>query len=239
LWSSDKPEIEPAVSPDGKSVAYTIAQENKFEIWTVGIDGQNATFRTLGREPRFARNGYQLVYTHTDLNGNDDIWEIDMRNDSAERLTDAEEIDVTPDRSPDLRTIAFSSTRGGPTAIWTIPSSGGKRFKINESGYAPRYSPDGRSILYWDRLALWTMDPDGRNSRQVSANLPEPILGVWSSKGPAFFMNGEIRTAGETLFRSQDRPIWPRFDILPDGRFVIAPIDMLETGLWAIDLTYR
>ena len=33
--------------------------------------------------------------------------------------------------------------------------------------------------------------------------------------------------------------IWPEFDVLPDGRFVIAPINIRETGLWAIDLTYK
>jgi hypothetical protein len=27
--------------------------------------------------------------------------------------------------------------------------------------------------------------------------------------------------------------------MLPDGRFVLAPIDIRETGLWAIDLTYK
>lgn len=237
--ASEKIEFEPAISPDGKLVAYTIAQDNKSEIWTVNIDGKNAAFRTLGREPRFARNGYQIIYTHTDLSGNDDVWEIDIRNGSAERLTDADEIDITPDRSPDDRSIAFASARGGPLSIWTVPSSGGKRLRLNDSGYAPRYSPDGRSILFWNGQAIWTMDTDGRNPRQVYGPVPEPTVAVWSRKGPAFFLNGEIRTASETLFRTADHPIWPRFDVLSDGRFAIAPIDIRETGLWAVDLTYK
>jgi Tol biopolymer transport system component len=237
--ASEKLEFEPAASPDGNRIAYTVADENKFEIWTAGLNGEKPTFRTLGREPRFSANGYQIVYTHTDLSGNADIWKLDIRNGSAERVTDAEEIDVTADWSPDGRSIAFASARGGAISIWTIPSSGGKRLRINDGGYAPRYSPDSKSILFWNRQALWTMDTDGRNVRRIAGDLAQPTSGVWSKKGPAFFANGKIRTAGEELFGLTDHLMWPVFDVLQDGRFVIAPIDVRETGLWAIDLTYK
>ena len=57
-----------------------------------------------------------------------------------------------------------------------------------EPGYAPRYSPDAKSILFWDKQALWTMDIQGNNLRQVARDLFEPIAGVWSkSKQPAAF----------------------------------------------------
>ena len=237
--SSEKLEFQPAASPDGNLIAYTIADENKWEIWTAGRNGDKATFRTLGREPRFSANGYQIVYTHTDLTGNDDIWKIDIRNGSAERVTDADEIDVTADWSRDSRSVAFASARGGAISIWTTPASGGKRLRINDGGYAPRYSPNSKSILFWNRQALWTMDIGGTNLREAAHDLIEPAAGVGSRKGPAFFMNGEIRTESEKLFAPAGRPIWPGFDVLRDGRFVIATIDIRETGLWAIDLTYK
>ena len=228
--SSDKIEFQPAASPNGKLIAYTIADENKSEIWTAGIQGDKPTFRTLGREPRFSANGFQLVYTHADLTGNDDIWKIDIRNGNAERVTDADEIDITPDWSPDGQSISFSSARGGAISIWTIPASGGKRLRVNDGGYAPRYSPDSKSILYWNRQALWTMDPQGKSPSQTVSDLPEPIAGVWSrsKQGPPVLARLPL-----------DRPAWPQFDVLPDGRFVFAPIDIRETALWAIDLTYK
>ena len=230
LAQADKLQFQPAASPDGNLVAYTVADENKSEIWTIGINGVDAAFRTLGREPRFSFNGFQIVYTHTDLNGNDDLWKLDIRNGSAERITDADEIDVAPDWSPDARSIAFASARGGAIAIWTIPSSGGKRLRINDAGYAPRYSPDSKSILFWNRQALWSMRADGSNPRQLTDDIPEPIAGIWSksAKGPAFFSKPPV-----------DFPVWPGFDILSDGRFVIAPLDVRETSLWTIDLTYK
>jgi Tol biopolymer transport system component len=231
--TSEKLEFQPAASPDGNLIAYTIADENKSEIWTAGIrsdKGGKPTFRTLGREPRFSANGFQIVYTHTDLLGNDDIWKLDIRNGNAERVTDADEIDVTSDWSPDGRSIAFASARGGAISIWTAPASGGKRLRLNEGGYAPRYSLDSKSLLFWNRQALWTMDVDGKNPREVARDLFEPVAGVWSAtgKGPAFFTKPPV-----------DYPVWPGFDMLRDGRFVLAPIDIRETGLWAIDLTYK
>jgi Tol biopolymer transport system component len=237
--ASDKLEFEPAASPDGSRVAYTVAAENKFEIWTADLNGGKPAFRTIGREPRFSANSYQIVYTHTDLEGNADIWKLDIRNGSAERVTDADEIDVAADWSRDGRSIAFASARGGAISIWIIPASGGKRLRINDGGYAPRYSRDSKSILFWDREALWTMDADGRNTRRVVGDLIQPGVGVWCPKGPAFFADGEIRTVNEKLFSGGGRLMWPGFDILPDGRFIIAPIDIRETGLWAIDLTYK
>src|SRR5437870_3923080 len=237
--ASQKLEFEPAASPDGNRIAYTVADENKFEIWTAGLNGEKPAFRALGREPRFSANEYQIIYTHTDLEGNSDVWKLDVRNGSSERMTDAEEIDVTPDWSPDGQLIAFASGRGGAISIWTIPASGGKRLRINAGGYAPRFSPDSKSILFWNRQALWTMDANGRNVRRVAAGLTDPLAGVWSWKGPAFFINHDIRTADEKLFTLSDHLMWPGFDVLRDGRFVIAPIDIHETGLWAIDLTYK
>jgi len=230
LADSEKLEFQPAASSDGTRVAYTIADENKFEIWTAGTKGEKPIFRTLGREPRFSPSGFQIVYTHTDLGGNDDIWKLDLRNGSAERVTDADEIDIAPDWSPDGQSIAFSSARGGAISIWTIPASGGKRLRVNDGGFAPRYSPDAKSILFWNRQAMWTMDTQGKNLRELARDSFEPNPGVWSksSQPPAFF----LKPPG-------DRLAWQQFDVLPDGRFVLAPIEIRETGLWAVDLMYK
>src|SRR4029077_14636998 len=103
----------------------------KSRIWRVRANGKTPTPRPGGSEPRFTPDGFHLVYTHTDLEGNADIWRLDIRNGDAQRITDADEIDVAPDASMDGRWIAFASTRGVAPSIWIVPASGGKRLRIN------------------------------------------------------------------------------------------------------------
>ena len=201
---TDDIEFQPAVSRDNKLVAFTVVKDNDFQVWTAGIDGSNAEFRTVGREPRFSPNGFEIVYTLTDLKGNEDIWRLDIRNSNSEHVTDAEEIDVTADWSPDGRTIVFSSARGGAMSIWMTPASGGKRLRLNDGGYAPRYSPDGKTISFWNQSAIWTMNADGANLRVREKN-------------------------GK----------WPPLEALRDGRQIDVAVEILETGLWSVDLTYK
>jgi Tol biopolymer transport system component len=233
-------ELSPSVSRDGKLIAYVVVKENKTEVWTAAIDGTSPTFRAVGSEPRITPDGFHLLYTHADLQGNEDIWRVDLRNGANDQITDADEIDVAADPSPDARWIAFASTRGVAPSIWVVPSSGGKRLRLNNGGYGPRFSPDSRSILYWDRGAFSIMDADG--TRQHSAGLdptPTPAVGAWSKSGPLQVIGYEIRGPNRTVLFKSERPIWPEFDVMPDGRFIFSPINILETGLWAIDLQFR
>ena len=222
-------EFEPAASRDGTLVSYTIQKDNKFEIWTAGIHGENPKFRTLGTGPRFSPNGFELIYTHTDILGQVDLRKVDIRDGSSSSVTDAGEIDFEPDWSPDGRSIAFASNKGGTMALWSIPAVGGKRVGLNSGGYFPRFSPDGHSLLFWNQQALWTMDAEGRKLRSLRQGIDGPTPSAWIKGNAKTSLDPEIN--GGT-------PIWPQFDVLPNGKILTAPIDIHETALWAVNLTY-
>ena len=233
---TDRLEFDPSVSSDGKSIAYAVENEGKFEVWMASIDGTDATFMALGRHPRLAPSGNEIVYTRTNLEGNKDIWKVDTRTGAPVRLTDADELDDSPDWSPEGRSIIFSSERGGEMALWTIPASGGKRLKLDVGGYAPRYSADGAHILYWNSGGLWTAGLDGREPVRV-ADAPDPVSGVWSPRGPAFFSNGSIQVGDEVSEESLPT-MWPAFDSLPGGGWLVAAVEIQKTELWAVDLVF-
>jgi TolB protein len=222
-------EFEPAASRDGTLVAYTVHKDKKFEIWTAGIHGEDPKFRASGTEPRFSSNGFELIYTNTDVLGQVDLRKVDIRDGSSSSVTDAGEVDFEPDWSPDGRNIAFASNKGGTMMLWTIPAVGGKRVGLNSAGYFPRFSPDGRSLLFWNRQALWTMDVDGRKPREVRAGFDLPTPSAW--------VKGSAKTSLDPDING-GKPIWPTFDVLPDGRVLMAPIEIHETALWAVNLTY-
>ena len=226
---SDDLKFEPAVSPDGQQLAYTVQSDTQSSIWTSGIHGENPTRRTSGRDARWAQNGYQLVFTHTDLEGNPDIWALDVRNNEVESITDADEIDSQPDWQPKGKSIVFASNHNGPMAIWNVAAHGGRRVSLNSNGYFPRYSGDGRSILYWSMQGLWKMDTDGGTPQLLRSGVPEPAPAVLTKTGPKLSVDADVN--GGKL-------IWPKFDVLNDGRYVVAPIEIRETALWAVDLTF-
>ena len=221
-------EFDPAGSPDGKMVAYTVQKDTRFEIWTAGVHGENPIFRALGQEPRFSPSGFEIVYTNTDPAGNQDVWKLDLRNSASESLTDDPGIDLQPDWSADGRTIAFTSARGGPLSIWTVPADGGKRLRLNDGLY-PKFFDSGRSLLFWDQNAFWSIDTSGGNRRRIRDNIGAPAPAVWTAGGPKYYADADINGG---------RTIWPVFDVLPDGRKIISPIHIQETSLWAVDLTY-
>jgi Tol biopolymer transport system component len=222
-------EFEPAASPDGTLVAYTIQRANKHEIWTANTKGENPTFRTLGTQPRFSPNGFDIVYTHTEIEGRVDLRKIDIRDGSSETVTDATEIDFQPDWSPDGRTLAFASGQGGTMAIWNTPATGGKRLRLTDNGYYPRFSADSRALLYWSKGALWTMDADGGNARNVRDGLTAPTPGAWVKGIARTYLDPEVNNG---------KAILPTFDVLPDGRVVTATIASQDTAIWTVNLTY-
>jgi Tol biopolymer transport system component len=223
-------EFEPAASHDGTLVAYTIQKENKFEIWTAGIHGEDARFRVLGTQPRFSANGFEVIYTHTDILGQVDLRKVDIRDGSSSSVTDAVDIDFEPDWSPDGRTIAFASNQGGTMMLWTMPTVGGQRRSLNVGGYFPKFSLDGQSLSYWSQESIWTVGLHGANPRRVgTVGVPQPTPSAWVNGSPKTYLDPAVH-AGKT--------IWPGFDVLPDGRMLTAPINIHETALWTVNLTY-
>ena len=234
LIAGPRSEMEPAVAADGRKIAYTVENEGAFEIWVTDMETSDSRSLGLGRHPRFAPSGNEIVYTRTGLDGNRDIWKADVRTGFQEPLTDDDEIDDVPDWSPDGRTIVFASTREGQFALWAIPSTGGRRQRLNDGGYAPRFSPDGARIAYWHDGAVWTAEADGTNPvRMAPAGNPAPP--AWGPAGPAFFDDGRIRVEeGEGVAMS----MWPEFDHYGDGVWLVSALDIEAAGLWSVDLTF-
>ena len=114
-------------------------------------------------------------------------------------------------------------------AIWQVPAMGARRVPVNNSGYFPRYSEGGKSILFWNNQAFWKMDVNGDDPRLIRNGIPEPAPALLTKTGPKYYRDPEVNGG---------KPLWPKFDALPDGRYVVAPIDIRETSLWAVDLTF-
>ncbi len=77
-----------------------------------------------------------------------DIWVQQTNGGGVTRITDDPADDYDPDISPDGAQIAFRSDRREP-GVYLTPVIGGDARLFAPDGRRPRFSPDGRFIMYW------------------------------------------------------------------------------------------
>ena len=100
-----------------------------------------------GRQVVFARRTYDWDSNKTTIN----LWIVGIDGSNLHALTTAAAKDGGAHWSPDGRTIAFVSDRGGVSQIWTIDPAGGEaaqltRFPVDVDHV--QWSPDGKRIAF-------------------------------------------------------------------------------------------
>jgi dipeptidyl aminopeptidase/acylaminoacyl peptidase len=107
-------------------------------------------------DPQVSPDGLWVVYVVSELDRatdktNSDLWVVAVAGGEPRRLTTMPGADAHPRWSPDGRTIAFTSNRGGSTQVWLLPVEGGEarqltKMPIDVAG--PIWSPKGDKIAF-------------------------------------------------------------------------------------------
>jgi dipeptidyl aminopeptidase/acylaminoacyl peptidase len=126
-------------------------------------------YRRAG-DVHFSPDGTKLAYISVGYR--DDykphVWLMDVATGQARDLTPAKKAERSPQWSPDGKTLAFLSTRGGHTQVYAIPADGGDAVAVTaqKNGVSSfHWSPDGKTIAY---LAEADDAPDGDKDPQVA-----------------------------------------------------------------------
>jgi Tol biopolymer transport system component len=132
--------------------------------------------------------------------------------------------------SPDGRHLAFTaSTGGGPRLLWVRALDSFEAHALSgtdEAGF-PFWSPDNRTVAFFARGQLKTIDISGTPLQIVSKPGPQAQWGSWGSKGDILYTVAggrmyRVRAYGGTpeLIFSNDQEGGPRVggpEFLPDG----------------------
>lgn len=195
----------PAVSPDGKWVAFHSDRSGDLEIWRVSIDGgdpQQLTRVGGNSYPSITPDGNWVIYRHIE-DGKGSIWRVPSDGGEPERIST---IDLKlPHLSPDGRFIAGAASLDGKTHLTILSAETGD---IDDTFDVPAttnfrfwlcWSADGRSVTYPDEAnGIWRQPVEGGSPGRVSS-LPEEKLfsHAWSPDGHrlAFGRVREVRDA--------------------------------------------
>jgi eukaryotic-like serine/threonine-protein kinase len=178
-------DLSPAVSPDGKMVAFISSRDGRARVWLRQIDGGGELALTEGLDssPSWSPDGSSVLFVRQNIGGTFSILRVPALGGTPRKIADGGEARW----SPDGRTIAFLRTisreDGYDTAVLTVGADGTGLKEIARlrdlGATAPRWSPDGT------RIAVGDASPGYRNRRPTLVRLDGTVeeLDVLENQG--------------------------------------------------------
>ena len=188
-------DFSPAVSPDGKLIAFSSNRDGTLRIWLKQVAGGSEVALTPGTDdfPRFSPDGSSVLYVHAEPGRPNALWRVPVVGGEARRVIDNA---ASGDWSHDGKRIAFTRAvvgeRDGAASLLFVANAdgtGAREIARTEATLLaqPRWSPDGKwiaAIGARGRVAQSVMIVDVENgkSRFLSApsNAGETSSVVWS-----------------------------------------------------------
>jgi serine/threonine protein kinase/Tol biopolymer transport system component len=196
LTSEAGAQSEPALSPDGRQVAYVSYKGGNPHIWLVDANGSATRQLTQGddpdHDPEWSGDGSTVLFPRT-RNGRQGIWMVPGLGGEATLLVpDAADPAVSPDGTrlafvrevaPSAEPRVFVAPIGHPEQAKQITTDANGRWEHRH----PAWSPDGGLICYRAHHALWTVSPDGGKAERLTLDNESARHPAWSADSKSVY----------------------------------------------------
>jgi len=185
----------PAVSPDGKWIAFLANDGGATDVYVVAAEGGAPTRVTATPEtedqPEWAADGRRLVFS---VRGGERSRIVSIARDGSDRQVLISETGRTPRLSPDGRSILYSRGSWTEVEVLVVPL-GGERYRLTDGksvAWNCVWSPDGKTVAFTGRdgtgnLQIFLVGADGaappRQLTRLSLDDGRAQVPAWSPDG--------------------------------------------------------
>jgi Tol biopolymer transport system component len=194
--SETRSEFEPAVSADGRFVAFVQNRGNlSLALVIQDLKGDQSAEVPPGggfsgmHSPTFAPDNSRILFSYPE-DARQQIFSVDMQGKNRRKVIDSIGINNWPSASPDGQWIAFSSSRDNDYEIYVARNDGSSVRRLTTSpkqDLRPRFSPDGHRIAFTSNrdgnYEIYVMNADGSGLVRVTDHPEQDDYPVWHPDG--------------------------------------------------------
>jgi Tol biopolymer transport system component/DNA-binding winged helix-turn-helix (wHTH) protein len=261
LTSEPGREIDPAVSPDGRRIAYLASSGADYDLFMrdmVGGAPVRLTRSALAKgHPVWSPAGDRIAFIAADGDAAA-IYFVSAKGGAAAKLIDLSSWSFGLDWSPDGRTLAYSDAAPGETAgvvlldiaskaVRPIPRSAGSAGDVK-----PVFSPDGKRLAFlrhdpFERQQIAVVDLQQGGEADVLGPPPQQLRGVdWAPGGEALIYSARSGRRFSLWRLAADGAAAPEAlpaeggdlfnpSISRDGRIVVEDVEQ-DRDIWVANL---